>query len=853
MIAEIIAAGSEMLTPFRQDTNSLYLTAGLNDLGVTVAFKTIVGDTFEHLSGAARMALTRADIVIFSGGLGPTEDDLTREAAAGALGLELHPDPAIITALYKRFAERRIAMSPNNAKQADVLDGATLLPNANGTASGQLLDTTFEGKRRIVILLPGPPKELKPMFDEQVKPVLAKSLPPYFLARRQLRMALMPESIVDSRTAPIYKKYADVETTILAHSGEIQLHFQCAAASLAEAQQRVDAVAEEVEHEMGDDVFSAGGESLEEVVLLMLGMRHMTLAAAESCTGGMLAQRLTSVPGSSRYFLGGAVVYSDALKTTFADVDPAAGRTRRPGLRARRPRPRRRHPRPHRSRARRRHHRHRRPRPRHRGRPGQTGRPRLRRHRHRGGHRGQGTQPARRPRAHPLLVDPARARDDSPTAPVAAQPLLNLQEHTASMAHWILYLSIAYLLGSIPFGYLLVRVFRKQDIRESGSGNIGATNVARSGGKGLGILTLLLDLGKAYLAVELVKLFVPGNFDLAMMAAVAAILGHVFPVWLGFRGGKGVASALGVFLALSPATALCILVVFLVVVALTRYVSLASILAAACLPLLLYHFAPNASRFVIFGFLFIPFACHCQAPRQHSPAAGRHGEAVSAANPRPCRRQGGRMSRIAILGAGAWGTALAISLARRGGHTLTLWAHSTALADHLLESGENLPYLPGFTLPMDIAVTSDLPGAIFEADVLLCVTPSQHLRATLKQIAPVLTRDQIILSASKGIEEGSFLRMTQVIAAVTNNPCGVLSGPSFAQEVAAGQPTALVVAANTPTSPMRSSATSPRPPCASTPTTTSPASSSAARSRTSSRCRPASSTASAWARTPPPR
>ena len=153
------------------------------------------------------------------------------------------------------------------------------------------------------------------------------------------------------------------------------------------------------------------------------------------------------------------------------------------------------------------------------------------------------------------------------------------------------------------------------------------------------------------------------------------------------------------------------------------------------------------------------------------------------------------MSRIAILGAGAWGTALAISLARRGGHTITLWAHSTPLADHLLESGENLPYLPGYTLPMDIIVTSDLPGAIFEADILLCVTPSQHLRETLKKIAPVLTRDQIILSASKGIEEGTFLRMTQVIAAVTDNPCGVLSGPSFAQEVAGGQPTALVVAA----------------------------------------------------------
>lgn len=152
------------------------------------------------------------------------------------------------------------------------------------------------------------------------------------------------------------------------------------------------------------------------------------------------------------------------------------------------------------------------------------------------------------------------------------------------------------------------------------------------------------------------------------------------------------------------------------------------------------------------------------------------------------------MSRIAVLGAGAWGTALAISLARRGGHDVCLWAHSPALADHLAETGENLPYLPGFTLPADIQVTSDLPGAIFEADVLLCVTPSQYLRETIADIAPLLTRNQIILSASKGIEEGSNLRMTQVIASITNNPCGVVSGPSFAQEVAAGQPTAIVVA-----------------------------------------------------------
>ena len=156
------------------------------------------------------------------------------------------------------------------------------------------------------------------------------------------------------------------------------------------------------------------------------------------------------------------------------------------------------------------------------------------------------------------------------------------------------------------------------------------------------------------------------------------------------------------------------------------------------------------------------------------------------------------MSRIAILGAGAWGTALALTLARRGGHHINLWCHSPALATQLNDLGENLPYLPGFTLPAGIEVTSDLPAAIFEADILLCVTPSQHLRGIITHIAPLLTRDQIILSASKGIETSTFLRMSQVVASITDNPCAVLSGPSFAQEVAAGFPTALVAAAHDP-------------------------------------------------------
>ena len=330
MIAEIIAAGSEMLTPYRQDTNSLYLTSRLNELGVQVAFKTIVGDNLEHLTGAAKAAIARADIVVFSGGLGPTEDDLTREAVGEALGLRLRRDNDILAEMYKRFAARRMTMPPNNAKQADVLQGAEVLANANGSAPGQYIDTVVGRHRKIVILLPGPPKELKPMYDAQCLPRLAATLPQRHMARRMLRMALIPESQVDARTAPIYKLYWDVETTILAGSGEIQLHFVCTKASDAEAQARVDELAEKIEAKMGEAIFSSHGESLEEMVLLMLGLRHMTLAAAESCTGGLLAERLTAVPGSSRYFLGGAVVYADRLKTTFAEVPDEMIRTEGP-------------------------------------------------------------------------------------------------------------------------------------------------------------------------------------------------------------------------------------------------------------------------------------------------------------------------------------------------------------------------------------------------------------------------------------------------------------------------------------------------------------------------------------------
>ncbi len=320
MNAEIIAVGSEMLTPFRMDTNSLYLTEQLNLLGVDLIFKSVVGDDLRRLVAAAQHGLFRSDILIFSGGLGPTEDDLTREAVAEALGLSIKRDPEILARLEQRFAERGWKMAPNNAKQADVLDGATALPNPNGTAPGQMLSGQFDGREHIIVLLPGPPFELKALFEAEVRDRLRAKVPPAFLAIRTLKIAMLGESAVDARVAPLYKRYSDVETTILAGAGEIELHFKTRAATQEAAQSRVDEVADVCEDELDDAVYSHNGESLEQIVGYWLQMRTATVSVAESCTGGLLAERITSVSGSSRYFLGGAVVYSNALKTELAGV-----------------------------------------------------------------------------------------------------------------------------------------------------------------------------------------------------------------------------------------------------------------------------------------------------------------------------------------------------------------------------------------------------------------------------------------------------------------------------------------------------------------------------------------------------
>jgi nicotinamide-nucleotide amidase len=322
MNAEIIAVGSEMLTPYRQDTNSLYLTGKLNELGVKVDFKTIAGDKLKHLADAVRHALGRVDIVVVSGGLGPTEDDLTREAVAAALGVGVRRDPDLIAHLYTRAASRRMTITRNNEKQADVIEGATMLPNKLGSAPGQWLDTVVGKHRKLAILLPGPPHELKAMFEDECLPRLKEVVPKRHIATRVLKAAMIGESTADARLAPIYTQYKDVETTILAHMGDIELRLSCSKPIPDLAQARVDELAGKLEEELDDFVYSSQGETLEQIVLYYLELRGASLAVAESCTGGMVAERLTSVSGSSRSFVGGAVVYSNRLKTELAGVDP---------------------------------------------------------------------------------------------------------------------------------------------------------------------------------------------------------------------------------------------------------------------------------------------------------------------------------------------------------------------------------------------------------------------------------------------------------------------------------------------------------------------------------------------------
>lgn len=316
MDAEIIAVGSELLTPYRLDTNSLFLTEKLNALGIEVSYKTVVGDDRERLAAVFQAALERSKLIILMGGLGPTEDDVNREVVAEILRRPLREVQEICKRIEKRFASIGRTMSPNNLRQAMVPEGAKWLENRNGTAPGLWIE--HEG--RIIILLPGPPHELKAMFESTCLPRLACVAGEFHLVSRVYKVVGLPESEVDQRIAPVYKPYANPATTILAGSDGIEVHLRARAPSEAEAEALVAELGDKIEATLGDHVFSTRGESLEEVVGMYLVMKQKTVAVAESCTGGLLSERLTRTPGSSKFFLGGAVCYSNELKTKLAGV-----------------------------------------------------------------------------------------------------------------------------------------------------------------------------------------------------------------------------------------------------------------------------------------------------------------------------------------------------------------------------------------------------------------------------------------------------------------------------------------------------------------------------------------------------
>lgn len=316
MKAEIIAVGSELLTPDRIDTNSLFLTAELNKIGVEVIRKTIVGDKRSEIRDAFARALDHAELVISSGGLGPTEDDQTRDGIAELLGRRLSINPEILSGIEERFRRFNRKMAEVNKRQALVPEGATVLENTRGTAPGLWI----EAGDRVVVLLPGPPDELKAIFMKQVAERLARRATGTVQVVREMRVTGLTESDLEQRIRETYLSYHDIHTTILASPGEIQIHLRTWTREPVASRKAVNELAERIAAALGDHVFTHRSQSLEEVVADTLLANGATISTAESCTGGLLAERLTRIPGSSNYFLGGVVSYSNELKTAWAKV-----------------------------------------------------------------------------------------------------------------------------------------------------------------------------------------------------------------------------------------------------------------------------------------------------------------------------------------------------------------------------------------------------------------------------------------------------------------------------------------------------------------------------------------------------
>jgi nicotinamide-nucleotide amidase len=314
--AEIIAVGSELLTPTKTDTNSLWLTEKLNEIGIEVKLKTIVGDDAARLEETIKDALRRSDIVISTGGLGPTEDDITRQCSARALGRELVYNDELERDLIERFKRWGREMPEINKRQAFVIEGARVLPNPNGSASGMLVET--DGK--FLAVFPGPPRELQPMFENFVLPKLKETAGEIYVKRKILRVAGMGESAVDEAIAPIYTAYKNVQTSILFNKSEIEVHLMAQTSTENEAEKILEEVAGKISEKLGVAVFSTNGELMEEIVGRLLSETKKTLAVAESCTGGLIGERLTDVSGASRYFIEGVIAYANEAKIRTLNV-----------------------------------------------------------------------------------------------------------------------------------------------------------------------------------------------------------------------------------------------------------------------------------------------------------------------------------------------------------------------------------------------------------------------------------------------------------------------------------------------------------------------------------------------------
>ena len=323
MRIELINTGSELLLGRVLNTHQQWLCRQLADLGYTVDRQVTVDDQAPAVAQAVRDALGQADLVIVTGGLGPTSDDRTRDVIAELLGRTLHEDAAVLAHIERFFTARKRPMPASTRVQALVPEGATVLTNAHGTAPGLVLEAPASGAQgRLLVLLPGPPRELRPMFTEQVVPIILKRFPlaaPFIC--RTLKTTGLGESLVEERIAGPLEALTKQGLVLgyCARVGEVDVRFTAQGDRGREMVAEAERIAREL---LGDLVFAVDDEQLEATVVRLLTERKQTVALAESCTGGFIANRLTNVPGASAVFLAGLVTYSNDAKQRFLGVRP---------------------------------------------------------------------------------------------------------------------------------------------------------------------------------------------------------------------------------------------------------------------------------------------------------------------------------------------------------------------------------------------------------------------------------------------------------------------------------------------------------------------------------------------------